>query len=205
MPKSVPLILMGGIAVLFLSAVSGALIHARELAPAAEESALPSLGVVPDFTFTDQNDARFSNNEKLAGNIWIANFFFTSCQGPCPVQTSNLAKLTREFSSNPRVHFVSVSVDPDRDTAAALRAYGARFGAHFLTWHFLRGSLSEVAGLSNDAFKLGSPGDPTFHSTRFVLVDQQERIRGYYAGTEESDLTRLSNDIKALLRETSQG
>jgi protein SCO1/2 len=103
------------------------------------------------------------------------------------------------------IRLVSFSVDPARDTPAVLNDYADRFGADRQRWSFVTGDRQSLYDLSIKGFKLGvddkqgTEAEPITHSSRFVLVDKDARIRGYYSGSEEADLKRLIEDAKRLL------
>jgi protein SCO1/2 len=157
---------------------------------------LPVLGNVPDFTLTAQNGKPFQGSS-LRGHVWIADFIYTNCPGPCPMMTHRLKQVQQKTPAS--LQLVSFTVDPARDTPPVLAAYARSFGAQPNRWTFLTGDPSTLNMLDRDAFKLGSL-TPTFdHSTRFVLVDKQGRIRGYYSFGMENMVERLSNDAAALM------
>jgi len=117
-----------------------------------------------------------------------------------------MAQLRARLPDDPDyVRLVSFTVDPDHDTPEALREYATRAGAGE-EWLFLTGPRETLAGLFRDGFKVawatdGPPESPITHSDRFVLVDRQLRIRGYYHGTDLADVERLARDARALLAE----
>jgi protein SCO1 len=168
------------------------------LASCSTQPALPSYGVVPDFTLTDQTGAAFSSKEKLDGSVWIADFIFTTCQGPCPRMSSQMAKL-RNTLPREGVRFVSFTIDPDRDTPPVLAQYAKRFQAHPAQWHFLTGTKQDLNRLSFNTFKLGNVDGNLEHSTRFVLVDARGRIRGFYDTTDPEALKQIAADVRRLL------
>jgi len=159
---------------------------------------LPVLGEVPRFELTSQGGKKFASTA-LDGHVWIADFVFTNCQGPCPRMSSRMHAL--QAATGPAVHLVSFTVDPERDTPEVLAAYGKRFGEDDSRWTFLTGSKDTLNVLDHDAFKLGSIGAEMDHSTRFVLVDRKGRIRGYY-GIADTDLVKtLAKDASRLEKE----
>ena len=105
----------------------------------------------------------------------------------------------------PEIRFVSFTVDPARDTPEVLNEYAKRYNADTNRWMFLTGEKTALYDLCVKGFKLaledsgGTEVEPITHSTRFVLVDKNAQIRGYYGGTDEEDLTKLSADVKKLL------
>jgi protein SCO1/2 len=165
-------------------------------------SNLETLYPVPDFSLTDQTDQPVSLHE-LKGRVWVADFIFTNCGGTCPVMTEKMRKLQEALPAD--IRMVSFTVDPARDTSKALAAYAAEHGATRERWLFLTGDKQALYDICIKGFKLpllddeGTPLEPIMHSTRFVLVDKQGQIRGYYSGTEEEDLKRLAADAKGLL------
>jgi len=159
----------------------------------------PVLYPAPTFSLTDNHGKTFTN-EDLAGKVWVAEFFFTSCAGPCPVMNAQLSELALDLEDTD-TQFVSVTVDPETDDPARLTEYGEKYGADFSRWHFLTGDIADITAMAYDGFKLGHKDDPIFHSDRFVLVDRAGQIRGYYTGTDRDDVMKLRGHIRALLRE----
>jgi protein SCO1/2 len=155
---------------------------------------LPIYGQVPDFELTTQAGKPF-NGTQLTGKIWVADFIYTTCTGPCPMMS---ARMRRVQTAIPEILLLSFSVDPEHDTPAALAAYASRFQAR-QNWYFLTGSKDTLQMLSRDAFKLSDLG--LTHSTRFVLVDQKRRIRGYYATADDSTIRNLLADVRQLQTE----
>ncbi|MDQ6861136.1 MAG: SCO family protein [Verrucomicrobiota bacterium] len=161
-------------------------------------------GSVPEFRLTNQNGQPFGSAE-LKGKIWIADFIFTSCPGPCPIISSRMAETQKPLEKSD-VHLVSFTVDPATDTPEVLRDYAARLHAREGRWDFLTGPQDAIYNLSLNGFKLGvaasgdEPGVPV-HSTRVVLVDRFSKIRGYYDITAPDGVTKLLADTSHLLRE----
>lgn len=182
----------------------------------ADDTALPQYGRVPDFSLTERS-GRPVTAADLHGRIWVANFIFTKCDGMCPILSTKMAALQRQLQGGDRagagdvsgstVQLVSVSVDPVHDTPAVLRRYAERFGADGERWLFVTGARSDVHRLVRDGFHLSieelAPEEaararvtePIIHSDRFVLVDRQLEIRGYYHGTDEADMSELRRHI----------
>lgn len=159
---------------------------------------LPRHGSAPSLSLTNQDSQPFTS-ENLRDRISVINFFFASCPGPCPLMNKELEKIARLYASNKEVQFVSITVDPERDSPERLKAYGNRFGADELNWSFLTGEKSQISQLANKGFKVGLPPDVNLHSTRFVLVDRKAEIRGYYRSSEPKEVQELVNAIAALL------
>jgi protein SCO1/2 len=169
---------------------------------ARRESPLPVLGQIPGFELTAESGEPF-NRQALDGKVWVADFIFTSCSGPCPRMSSMMRHVQQAVTGMPEVRLVSFTVDPERDTPAALAAYAARYHAEPARWRFLTGPRESLDRITRDDFKLSNVDGSLIHSTRFVLLDRQSRIRGYY-GTEEDDpVAQLVRDIKRVLGESS--
>ena len=182
---------------------------APAVSPGSYLSNLGDYGVVPAFDLSDVS-GRSVTREDLAGKYWIADFIFTRCTGMCPTLTARMASLNRAAND---VLFVSFSVDPSWDTPSVLGRYAGAHGADPTRWLFLTGSQQDLYRLIGDGFHLNvaeaqpgavSTGDLITHSDRFVLVDPAARIRGYYHGTDEESMRRLSEDLDRLRGETAR-
>jgi protein SCO1/2 len=161
----------------------------------AEE--LPRLAQVPNFTFTESSCGAF-NSETLHGKIWLANLFFTSCGGPCPVVMSNLAKLKRSGELPDEVSLISITSDPETDTCQTLRQYSSKLADDSSNWSFLTGDLQQIIDFSVSGLKLGASTNAALHSTKIALIDGNGEIRGYYSGLDYNEIERLINDVKTL-------
>lgn len=164
-------------------------------------SNLPTYGEVPGFTFKDSQGNLFGK-EQLLGKISIIDFFFTSCRGPCPVMSSNMADLYRAFSTSDEIQLVSISVDPKVDTPEVLSQYAEAHGVTDNRWRFLRADIADVIKLSEEGFHLAADNLPSMHSTKFILVDENAEIRGYYSGTDEASMKILISDVRELVRKS---
>ncbi len=167
-----------------------------------------SYGSVPSFELVNQNGQPFGSAQ-LLGKIWIADFIFTTCPGPCPMISSRMSELQTPLEKTD-VHLVSFTVDPDKDTPEVLRGYAEKLLAQPSRWDFLTGPKSTIYNLSRNSFKLAvsdssaETGTPV-HSTRMILVDRHGDIRGYYDATEADAMTKLLADTNHVLREQPNG
>jgi protein SCO1/2 len=165
---------------------------------------LESLGTLPPFQLVNQQGQPFGTAQ-LAGKIWIADFIFTTCPGPCPIISSRMSELQRPLRDSD-VHLVSFTVDPVRDKPEVLRDYAEKLHAQTGRWDFLTGASSKIYDVTRNGFKLGvsdgsdETGTPV-HSTRMVLVDRHGTIRGYYDALAPDAITKLLADTSHLLRE----
>ena len=169
----------------------------------------PVLLTLPQFTLTDQSGQPFGQKQ-LNGKVWIADFIFTRCSGPCPMMTSQMAQLQDRLKEHPdrqNIRLVSISVDPEHDTPATLQEYARLARADDQLWRFLTGPREDVWQLIKSGFKLpvGDAPDnaqmPIFHSQKFVLVDAQSRVRGFYDGPEATDPQKLLGNLQRVLDE----
>jgi protein SCO1/2 len=166
----------------------------------AARASLPTYAVVPDFKLTDQNDAPFDSASTLKGYVWVADFMFTSCPGPCPRMSSQMRQVQTALTST-GVRLVSYTVDPDHDTPRVLADYASHYRAQQGVWYFLTGPVETLRMLDRDVFKLGDIDGSLDHSTRFVLVDRKSQVRGFYLTSEPDAIARVIADAKSLLRE----
>lgn len=167
---------------------------------------LPVLSTVPAFSLTERAGTPVSAKD-LEGRIWVADFIFTRCPDVCPALSARMSALRNELAAAGAngVTLVSITVDPAHDTPEVLSTYAERFAGGD-DWLFLTGPRDTIAGLLRDGFKVafadgGPPTAPITHSDRFVLVDPQLRVRGYYHGLDATSVDQLVDDVAALRAE----
>jgi len=171
---------------------------------ALQQRTVPAYSRVPRFQLVNQKGQPFGSAQ-LAGKIWIADFIFTSCPGPCPLISSRMSELQKPLEKTD-IHLVSFTVDPEKDTPEVLRTYAEKLHAQLKRWDFLTGSRPAIYALARDGFKLAvadgsdETGMPV-HSTRIVLVDRRGVIRGYYDALAPDAVTKLLADANHLFRE----
>lgn len=157
---------------------------------------------VGEFTLTERNESTVTAAD-LVGKVWVADFFYSTCPGPCPMLSSRLSEVQRQIGNDDRVRLVSISTDPEKDTPAVLRQYAQRFAASE-RWLFLTGEKDAIRELALKGFKLPfaeTPNgpEPIIHSTRLILVDQTGMIRGFYEGAGDVLPDELIRDLRRLL------
>lgn len=167
-----------------------------------QKSSLPVYYDVGPFDLIAQDGQPF-HSDILRGKVWVADFIYTNCPGPCPRMTSQMREVQDATIKIPDVKLVSFTVDPARDTPPVLAEYAKLHRASTEQWYFLTGPPETLQKLDRDTFKLGNVDSTLQHSTRFVLVDRKSQIRGYYDTSESQAISRLINDIYALVREHS--
>ena len=159
--------------------------------------ALDVFGDIPRFELTAQDGQPF-HSQALAGKIWVADFIYTTCPGPCPLMSHHMSELQRQTADTPDVKIVSFTVDPATDTPPVLAEYAKRFKADASRWYFLTGDRRKLNEIGRDGFKLNPVDGSMIHSVRFTLVDRRMRIRGYYSSDEDGFLPKLLHDIRQL-------
>ena len=171
--------------------------------------ALPRYGRVPAFALADGAGLPFGTAQ-LDGHVWVADFIFTTCPEVCPRMTEEMSRLQTWLVNrglDGSVRLVSVSVDPERDTPQKLRAYANQFHARPGTWTFVTGSQQAIEDAVVRGFKIAvsrekddsQDGFAIVHGTKFVLVDGERDIRGYYDANEPASMAKLRDDAQALV------
>ena len=159
---------------------------------------------VPEFEYLTQ-DSTFLSSKDIDDKVWIAKFFFTHCPTICPPMTSSMKEVNEELSDySNNIVFLSFSIDPDRDNPARLRTYIERHNIKAENWYFLTGNESATHRLGVQGFQLLAQADEDApggfaHSPNFVLVDEQQHIRGVYDGLDPESRRQLIKDAKKLI------
>ncbi len=161
---------------------------------------IPVIKQVPDFTFYDQEGQLFNKN-RLVNKITVLDFMFTSCTGPCPLMTSNMATLYQEFRNVMEVQFVSITVDPLIDSESKLKEYADFVGVDDDRWQFIRSDIESTKVLKQNGFMLYAGELPQGHAIKFILIDEEGNIRKYFDGTDEASQAVLRKDITNLVKE----
>jgi protein SCO1/2 len=174
------------------------------LAACSARPELPQLFPVPNASLVDDRGQRVQL-DTLKGGVTIYNFIFTHCTGTCPIMTNNMRALTPLVEKDAPVRFVSISVDPARDTPAVLAEYAKRV-RNDPRWTFLTGDRQTIVDLSVKGFKLaaGDPmpgGEALLHSSRFAVADKTGMIRGYYDATDGTVPEQVAQVVEQLLDE----
>ena len=168
---------------------------------ARPDGPLPTLWSVPAYRLVDQ-EGKTRTPEDLRGSVWVADFIFTSCKSICPVLSAKMVQVQRAIP-DARLKFVSFSVDPERDTPEALRAYAKRWAPDETRWTLLattKDSLAELAkGMKTFVERQPDP-DATVHTGELFLMDDRGRVRGLYS-TDGDSFAQLVPDARRLLGE----
>jgi len=172
---------------------------------------------LPDFLLINQQGDTVSW-EGLKGKVVVADFFFTHCPTICPRLTTNMRWLQQSINNSQRVgdktpdflHFLSFSIDPERDSVPRLKQWADRFQVNPEQWWLLTGPKKDIYDMAIDEMKIGLVDgqgvDTNFiHTDHFVLIDSNRHVRGYYHGLDTASLQQLSNDIIFLTMEKDPG
>ena len=160
---------------------------------------------IANFQFVDQ-DSAIITNDTFKDQIYVSDFFFTSCRTICPIMKTQMLRVYEATADIPDVKLLSHSIDPEYDTVALLHDFANRLGVSSDRWHFVTGvkdSIYKIAQTSYFATAMEDKSEPDgfIHSGAFLLVDKEQRLRGKYDGTKEEDVNRLLVDIKRLRKE----
>ena len=164
------------------------------------------VAVLPEFSMTAVGPAATTpfGRADLLGKVWVADFIFTRCSGPCPLMSETMNRLAKSLPAE--VRLLTVSVDPEGDTPERLRAYARRYAADPVRWIFVRGEIKATYDLLYAGFRLPISIDPAAaaevrvsHSTRFALIDQNGAVRGFYDALNDLDNAALVRDASRLL------
>ncbi|NCD71778.1 SCO family protein [Mucilaginibacter agri] len=156
---------------------------------------------IPKFNFINQYGDSISN-KSLDGNIYVADFFFTTCPSICPVMHRNMLNVYKEFKNVGNFKIVSYTIDPKHDSVDVLKKYADKLGVTGNNWLFLQGQKEETYKLAKGYMVEAREGN--VHDGYFILVDKQKRIRGSYLGTDPAEVTKMIADIKTLQAEPDQ-
>lgn len=178
------------------------------LIPGYSDKKLPPISEVGAFSFTNQ-DGKTVTNADVKGKVFVAEYFFTTCPGICPVMNTNMKQVYEKFKGVPNFLILSHTCDPKTDSAARLKAYADSLGVNTNQWIFLTGrkdSLYNMARLSykidDPANHLTNPEDDFLHTQFWALVDRQGNVRAIYDGLKKKEIKRMMVAIEEELKTT---
>lgn len=159
---------------------------------------------VPNFSATNANGVSIST-EEMIGNVSVVEFFFAQCPSICPIMNQQMERVFTNLSRNNNFKIFSYTIDPDRDSLSSLTDYASKHNADLSKWYFLRANQQEVFNFGRNGLKIPVDIEDSevgfLHSERFVLIDWNRNIRGYYMGTDSVEVNKLMHDIVLLLSE----
>ena len=157
---------------------------------------------IADFKLVNQNGDTITQAD-YNGKIYVADFFFTTCQSICPIMTDHMVKIQKELKNDDKVKLLSHTVIPETDTVAQLKRYALEKGVDDSKWNLVTGPKQEIYELARKSYlAVKTSGDggkyDMIHTENFVLVDSKKRIRGFYDGTDPDAIDKLLDDISIL-------
>lgn len=199
-----------GVALIILILATGVALQ-RMKPRLPEVASLPVIGDVAPFSLTNQNGV-VTTLDDLRGQVWLADIIFTRCPGPCARMTRQMHMIQAALPNNSGAKLVSLTTDPEFDSPEVLKKYADKYGADSVRWQFLTGSNLSIAALAADSLKLTalekkpeertSADDLFIHSTLFVLVDKQARLRGAFeTGGDGIEWTNIQPAILSAIKQ----
>lgn len=160
---------------------------------------------ISDFSLINQNGKTITQ-EDYKDKIYVADFFFTTCQTICPLMTDHMVEIQNKLKNDSEIMLLSHSVTPEIDSVAQLKKYALKKGVDATKWNLVTGEKKEIYKLARKSYlavKTDGNGDEydMIHTENFILVDKKKRIRGFYDGTDDLDIEQLLKDIEILKRE----
>ncbi|MEZ4876168.1 MAG: SCO family protein [Flavobacterium sp.] len=157
---------------------------------------------IADFSFTNQNGKTVTQKD-YEGKIYVADFFFTTCQSICPKMTVNMVDVQKAILNNPKVMLLSHTVTPEIDSVSVLKKYAIEKGVIDSKWNLVTGDKKDIYFIARKSYLAVKTGKPEelydmVHTENFVLVDSKRRVRGFYDGTNPDEIKKLIYDIKWL-------
>lgn len=159
---------------------------------------------IPPFNFINQYNQKITEND-VEGKVYVVDYFFTTCQSICPVMSTGLERVYKEYKNRSDFMILSHTVDPETDSVAQLLSYSKLHGVNDSKWQFVTGEKKHLYEVARKGYLLnaeeGNGGAEDFiHTQNFALVDKERHIRGFYDGTDSIEINRLIIDIKLLLQ-----
>lgn len=184
------------------------IITPRDVNPELVDSTVQHIGYnhkIAPFKFINQN-GKVITNKDYEGKIYVADFFFTTCQTICPKMTTNMTWLQEQIKDNPKVKLLSHTVFPDEDTVEVLKRYAKERGVIDEKWNLVTGDQREIYKIARQSYLVVKTGKleelyDMVHTENFVLVDQKGRIRGFYDGTLLDEKKEGVKNVKQLLED----
>ncbi len=159
---------------------------------------------IADFSLTNQNGKTITQ-EDYKDKIYVADFFFTTCQTICPIMTDNMVKIQENLKNDNEVLLLSHTVTPEIDSVAQLKKYALEKGVNDSKWNLVTGDKKEIYDLARKSYLAAKDvpysDNDLVHTENFILVDKKKRIRGFYDGTDSESIEKLLTDIKILEQE----
>jgi len=169
---------------------------------------LPVLAYVRPFSFINQDGERITEKE-VDGKVYVAEYFFTTCHGICPILNRNMKTVYEEFKTEPRFLILSHTCDPANDNIARLKHYSDSLGVNNERWWFLTGDKEDLYQAARVSYLLDDPknnaaniDEQFLHTQFFALVDKAGQVRKIYDGLKKDEISELKREIRELLEES---
>jgi protein SCO1/2 len=195
----------------FVVLVIGFYVALTQVIPGFGEVKLPVVSRVQPFSFTNQ-DGQQITERNVAGKVYVAEYFFTTCPSICPMLNTNMLKIYEAYKNEPGFMIVSHTVDPENDNVARLKRYSDSLKVNTKQWVFLTGRKDSLYQTARNSYLLDDPqnnlqniSEQFLHTQFFALVDRMGRVRKIYDGLKKQEIEELKKDIKRLLKERNTG
>ena len=193
--------------VFFVVLIGGFLFALTQIIPGFGEVKLPVLSYVQPFSFKDQQGNTITERD-VKGKVYVAEYFFTTCTGICPMMNTNMKKIYTAFQNEQHFAILSHTVDPETDSVGRLRKYADSIGVQTSTWHMLTGRKDSLYFAARVSYLLDDPKNNNdkienqfIHTQFLAVVDKQGRVRKVYDSLKKNELEELKQDIVKLLHE----
>ncbi len=193
--------------VFFIVLVIGFYFTMSQLVPGFGKSKLEPIGRVLPFAFTNQDGRTVTEND-VAGKVFVAEYFFTTCKSICPIMNGNMKKVYERFKNEKNFMILSHTSDPKNDSVQSLKKYADSLNVSTDKWVFLTGFKDSLYKQARYSYKIDDPNnnpinseEDFIHSQFFSLVDKKGVVRNIYDGTQKGDVERMTKEIDVLLKE----
>jgi protein SCO1/2 len=168
---------------------------------------LPPVSYVRPFSFTDQDGKPFTEKD-VAGKVYVAEYFFTTCKGICPIMNNNMRKVYEKLKGEKGFLILSHTCNPETDSTATLKRYADSMGVSHSNWVFLTGRKDSLYNMARISYVIDDPKnnlvdikDDFLHTQFWALVDKNGDVRKIYDGLKQSEVNAMIADIEKLLTE----
>ncbi len=175
--------------------------------PGFGKKSFPALSTVEPFSFINQDGKRVTQKD-VAGKVYVAEFFFTTCTGICPVMNNNMRKVYEKFKTEKDFLILSHTCDPETDSVPKMKQYADSMKVNTAQWIFLTGRKDSLYNMARISYKIDDPKnnfggikDQFLHSQFFALVNKKGDVKKVYDGLKQNEIDNLMTDIEDLLRE----
>ncbi|GAB3006873.1 SCO family protein [Niabella terrae] len=176
------------------------------LIPGYSDKKITPISKVAAFNFTNQDGQPFSNQD-VDGKVYVAEFFFTTCPGICPMMNANLRQVYEKFRGQPDFRILSYTCDPQTDSASRLRQYADSMGVDTRQWVFLTGRKDSLYNMARLSYTIDDPTnnltrieDDFLHTQHWALVSRKGEVLRIYDGLKEKEIEQLVDDIQQQLK-----